>query len=303
MHDSWIIDKIQLTEKKDQTDSKTRDEIMKSVDQKFEKLQQILAGMESVVIGYSGGVDSTFLAKVAADVLGDKALCVAALSESYPQHEREEAAQFARRLGLSFITINTYELNDPAYRKNAPDRCYHCKKEVLSQLQRIARERGFQTIALGTNADDLGDYRPGQQAADESGARCPLVEAELTKDDIRILSKRLNLPTWNKPSFACLSSRFPYGEEITKEKLEMVDRAEQVLRELHFRQFRVRHHDNLARIEILPDEMQKLLEHREEIAERLRTIGYRYVSMDLTGYRTGSMNEALYQIESPVINS
>ncbi|MBN2327623.1 MAG: ATP-dependent sacrificial sulfur transferase LarE [Candidatus Omnitrophica bacterium] len=275
---------------------------MKSIDQKYEKLQQILAGMESVIIGYSGGVDSTFLAKVATDALGDKALCVAALSESYPRHEREEAAEFARRLGLHFITINTFELDNPDYRKNAPDRCYHCKKEILSQLQRIARERGFQTIALGTNFDDLGDYRPGQQAASESGARSPMVEAELTKDDIRTLSKRLNLPTWDKPSFACLSSRFPYGEEISKEKLEMVDRAEQVLREHHFRQFRVRHHDNLARIEVPSDEMQKLLDHREEIVERLRTIGYRYVSMDLTGYRTGSMNEALHQIESPVLN-
>lgn len=275
---------------------------MNAIEQKLEKLKTILQDMESVVIGYSGGVDSTFLAKVAADVLGGKALSVAAISESYPRHEREEAAFFARNLGLRFETVNTTELDNPDYRRNGPDRCYHCKRDLIGSLKRIASERGLKTIALGTNIDDLGDYRPGQKAAEEGGARCPLVEAEMTKDDIRTLSQRLNIPTWNKPSFACLSSRLPYGEEITREKLDMVDRAEQVLRGYQFRQFRVRHHGNLARIEVPPEEMSRLLELREEIAPRLREIGYNYVSMDLVGYRTGSMNEVLYQIEmSPAL--
>jgi pyridinium-3,5-biscarboxylic acid mononucleotide sulfurtransferase len=274
---------------------------MVAIEQKLEKLKTILRDMESVVIGYSGGVDSTFLAKVAADVLGDKALSVAAISDSYPRHEREEAAVFAQNLGLHFETVHTAELDNPDYQRNGPDRCYHCKRDLIGSLKRIAGERGFKAVALGTNLDDLGDYRPGQKAAQEGGARCPLLEAEMTKGDIRVLSQRMNVPTWNKPSFACLSSRLPYGEEITREKLEMVDRAEQVLRGYHFRQFRVRHHNNLARIEVPPDEMHRLLDLREEIAPRMKEIGYNYVSMDLVGYRTGSMNEVLHQIEMAVV--
>ncbi len=272
---------------------------MNTIDHKYDRLKAILKEMGSVVIGYSGGVDSTFLAKVASDTLGEKALAVAAISESFPQHERAEAEAFANGLGLNYTTVTTHELQNPEFRKNESDRCYHCKQELVSHLFRIAKERGFNTVAIGTNLDDLGDHRPGQQAAKEAGARSPLIEAELTKDDIRQLSKRLNVPTHNKPSFACLSSRVPYGEEITGEKLEMVEKAEAVLREFRFTQFRVRHHQNLARIEVLPDEMQNLFDHREAIIERFLTIGYTYVSMDLTGYRTGSMNEILYQIETP----
>lgn len=271
------------------------------IEQKLEKLKTILRDLESVVIGYSGGVDSTFLAKVATDVLGDKALSVAAISETYPRHEREEAVEFAHTLGLHYESVETTELDNPNYRENNPDRCYHCKRELVSSLKRIAEERGFRAVVFGTNLDDLGDYRPGQKAAKEGGACNPLVDAGMTKDDIRILSQRLNIPTWNKPSFACLASRLPYGEGITKEKLEKVDRAEQVLREHRFRQFRVRHHENLARIEVTPDEMQRLLDLRDEIVKRLREIGYNYVAMDLMGYRTGSMNEILHQIEKPVV--
>mgnify|MGYP000925130242 CR=1 FL=1 len=272
---------------------------MISLDQKYEKLCSILRSMESVVIGYSGGVDSTFLAKVATDLLGDRALSVAAISESYPQHEQFEAAAFAQDLGLHFLTIQTSELDNPDYLKNAPDRCYHCKHELIAQLREVAIERGINAVVVGTNYDDLGDYRPGQQAVKEAGVRSPLVQAEMTKEDIRLLSRRLGIPTRDKPSVAGLSSRFPYGEASTREKLDMVDRAEQILREHHFRQFRVRHHDKLARIEVSPQDMQNLLSIREEITQKFRTIGYQYIAMDLIGYRTGSMNEVLHRIEMP----
>ncbi|MEW6235276.1 MAG: ATP-dependent sacrificial sulfur transferase LarE [Candidatus Omnitrophota bacterium] len=273
------------------------------LDEKYQRLQAIFREIGSVVIGYSGGVDSAFLAKAATDVLGDRALCVAAVSGSYPEFERREAEKNAREMGLNFECVTTSELDDPNYRKNAADRCYFCKKELVSHLQRIAQERGYRAIAVGTNLDDLGDYRPGQQAVKEGGARNPLVEAGLTKEDIRLLSKRLNIPTWNKPAFACLSSRFPYGEEITPEKLRMVEQAEDYLRQLGFQQYRVRHHHNLARIETPPDAMPKILENREEIYRRFREIGYAYISLDLMGYRQGSMNETLIQIgKSPSIS-
>lgn len=272
----------------------------RSVEEKFEHLKSILREMESVVVGYSGGVDSTFLCKVATDVLGERALSVAAISESYPEHERVEAEEFARSLGLNFETVHTLELENPDYRKNAPNRCYYCKQELVTHLGQMARMRGFRHTAIGTNFDDLGDYRPGQEAAREGGTRFPLVEAEITKEDIRILSRRLGIPTWDKPSFACLSSRFPYGEEITREKLEMVDKAETVLRRLGFGQFRVRHHKDLARIEVLPENMELALRHREEIVRQFKQIGYTYVAMDLLGYRTGSMNEVLHQIGNMV---
>ncbi len=273
---------------------------MSTLEQKYQQFLSILREMDSIVIGYSGGVDSTFLAKVATDVLGDKALSVSAISESYPEFERKEAEQFARDLGLHYMSIDTNELDNPDYRKNDPNRCFHCKQELVTHLRRIADERGFKTIAIGTNMDDLGDYRPGQNAAKEGGARFPMVEAEMTKEDIRTLSKQLHIPTWDKPSFACLASRFPYGEEISKEKLDRVAEAEGVLRELGFTQFRVRSHDNLARIELLPAEMTKMLLLREDIYRLIRKTGFSYIAMDLLGYRTGSMNETLYQIQPPL---
>lgn len=270
---------------------------MNQPEQKYQHLREILRSMDGIVIGYSGGVDSTFLARVATDVLGERALSVSAISESYAAEERAEGQQFARDLGLNYIEVDTRELDNPEYRANNSNRCYFCKQELMTHLKQVAEREGIGVIALGTVTDDLGDYRPGQAAARELGARFPLLEADLSKDDVRVLSKQLNIPTWNKPAFACLSSRFPYGEEITAEKLKMVERAEGVLREFGFRQFRVRHHNNLARIEVAPNEMETLFREREPIAMQFREIGYAYVSMDLMGYRTGSMNEVLVQIE------
>lgn len=272
---------------------------MNEARRKYDHLLEILSEMESVVVGYSGGVDSTFLAKAATDALGGKALSVAAISESYPQHEREEAVRFAREIGLNFETAHTSEMDNPEYRKNAPNRCYFCKEELVRHLNRIKAERGFKHVAIGSIIDDLGDHRPGQQAAREGGARFPLIEAGLGKDEIRQLAREMDLPIWNKPSFACLSSRFPYGEEITAEKLAMVEKAEDIIREYGFGQFRVRHHGNLARIELIPAEMPKMMEHRTGISKRFKELGYAYVTMDLLGYRTGSMNETLVQIETP----
>ncbi len=265
---------------------------------KLENLKKILHDMQSVIIGYSGGVDSTFLAKVATDVLGEKALSVAAISESFSEHERQEAEKLAQDLGLNYTTVETSELENPEYRKNESNRCFYCKQELFVHLKQIAEQKGYTEILVGTNKDDLGDYRPGQQAAQLAGVRSPMVEADMSKDDIRLLSKEMNIPTWDKPAFACLSSRFPYGEEITKEKLTMVEKAESVLRELGFRQFRVRHHTHLARIEVPPEDMKKLVQHGKEVHERMKEIGYAYVAMDLKGYRSGSMNETLVQIDT-----
>ena len=273
---------------------------MNTLQAKYEHLKSLLKEMGGIVVGYSGGVDSTFLAKVATDVLGDQALSVAAISESYPKAEREEGRQFAEQLGLNYIEVETSELENPEYRRNESNRCFFCKQELMIHLQQVANERGIEVISLGTVTDDLGDYRPGQSAAKQAGARFPLVEADLSKDDVRALSQALEIPTWDKPAFACLSSRFPYGEEITREKLEMVEQAEDVLREMGFRQFRVRHHNNLARVEVAPEEMESLFRQGETVYQRLKDIGYQYIAMDLKGYRSGSMNEVLVQIETPL---
>jgi pyridinium-3,5-biscarboxylic acid mononucleotide sulfurtransferase len=258
-------------------------------------LFRALADLPSVIVAYSGGVDSAYLAYAATQVLRDRALCVTAISPSYPERHREMAVRIARDFAFNHHIITTNETSRPEYRANPANRCYYCKQELYTQLSALARERGIPVIADGSNADDRGDYRPGRQAAREFGVRSLLDEADLTKDDIRQLSRRAGLPTWDEPASACLSSRIPYFSEVTDEKLRMIERAENVLRELGFRICRVRHHDALARIELGRDEIARALEPEmaETIDRELRAIGYAHVTVDLRGYRLGSLNEAL----------
>ena len=265
------------------------------LEKKLNDLKYMLKSMESVLIAFSGGVDSTFLSKVAFDVLKDKALAVTATAATYPQAEFEEAKKLAQEIEIKHEIIISEELDIPEFSKNSTNRCYYCKGELFSKLREMADQRGFKHVADGSNFDDLNDYRPGMQAANELGVKSPLKEAKLTKVDIRELSKRMNLPTWNKPSFACLASRFPYGSGITKEKLTTVDKAEQFLRGLGIRQLRVRHHGQIARIEVSKDDMAKFVKDkiREKIVKMFKELGYIYVTLDLGGYRMGSMNEPL----------
>lgn len=264
-----------------------------TVEQKLGYLKTILASLESVVIAYSGGVDSTLLSKVAFDVLGDNALAVTARSETYPQSEFQEAVELAGNIGIKHEITVSEELDIPEFSDNPVNRCYYCKKELFTKLKEIAQERGFRHVVDGSNFDDMDDYRPGLQAVSELGVRSPLKEARLTKADIRELSRRFGLPTWDKPSFACLSSRFPYGHKITRDKLIAVGEAEIFLRNLGIRQLRVRHHDQIARIEVAAEDMGTLIGNREQIVSKLRELGYNYVTVDLQGYRMGSMNEVL----------
>jgi uncharacterized protein len=259
------------------------------------RLHEVLASVDSIVVAFSGGVDSAYLAWAATQVLGPAALCVTADSPSYPDHHRRLAFDVARRFGLRHEIIHTRELEQPLYRSNPVNRCYYCKRELYTALSAIGRERGIAMLADGSNADDRGDYRPGRQAAREFGVRSPLDEAGLTKSDIRELSQRAGLPTWNEPASACLSSRIPYLSEVTEEKLRMIERAEGAVRALGFRVCRVRHHDDLARLEIGTDELSRAFEpgiHRQLVSE-LVAIGYREVTIDPRGYRMGSLNEGL----------
>ncbi|MDR3707036.1 MAG: ATP-dependent sacrificial sulfur transferase LarE [Capsulimonadaceae bacterium] len=266
------------------------------VDQKVASLRKILREMGSVVVGYSGGADSALLLKIAHDELGDKAVGAIAVSESYPRRERDSALALAKDLGIPVEVVETREIEREEYAANPANRCYYCKLELFSHLSRIARDRGIRWLAYGANHDDLGDYRPGQEAGREVGARAPLIEAGLTKAEIRHVSHEIGLPTWDKPAMACLSSRFPYGARITKELLARVEAAEDFLRaDLGFREVRVRHHDTVARIEVGADEVDRMLSRdlRMQITTRLKELGYLHVAVDLEGFRSGSMNAVL----------
>ncbi|MEE9305186.1 MAG: ATP-dependent sacrificial sulfur transferase LarE [bacterium] len=268
---------------------------MATIQKKYEQLQTILGGMDRALVAFSGGVDSTFLLKVARMVLGDQVLAVTATSETLPSAELAEAKALARSIGAAHRIIRTNELDRPGYDDNTPQRCYFCKTELYEHLSALAHELRYEAVLDGSNVDDLGDWRPGRKAALEHEVRSPLQEAGFTKDDIRALSRDLGLPTWEKQSFACLSSRFPYGEKITVEKLKQVDEAENVLRSLQFTQFRVRHHGDIARLELGAADFERLFRDGliEQVTQRLKALGYYYVTLDLEGFRSGSMNEPL----------
>ncbi len=263
--------------------------------EKIKKLKDTIKTLESVVVAFSGGVDSSLVAKVCYDVLGDKALAVTARSETYPLYEYEEAKKIAQEIGIPHMTVDTSELGIKGFAENPPNRCYFCKSELFSKLKKIAKEKGCKNVVDGANFDDTNEYRPGLEAARELDVRSPLKESGLRKADIREISKHLKLSNWDKPSYACMSSRFPYGESITEEKLTLVAAAEAYLRSIGLRQFRVRHHDTIARIEVLPEDIPLLLQNgkRTQLVKRFKEIGYQYVTLDMEGYRSGSMNEVL----------
>ena len=268
-------------------------EIQLTLKQKDAQLGEILRGMGRVLVAFSGGVDSTFILRRAHHELGDHCVAVTAASETFPSREFDAAILLAEEMNVRLLKTEVSELDNADFVANNPDRCYHCKTGLYSHLRRIAAEQGYPYILDGSNVDDLGDYRPGLAAKQEQGVRSPLQEAGLTKDDIRELSRRLGLRTWNKPSFACLSSRIPYGTKIEKHKIDQLDVAEDFLMNLGLWQVRVRHHEKIARIEVMPNEMLKVIENSEKIHAKFASLGFQYVTLDLQGYRTGSMNEVL----------
>ena len=265
------------------------------MDAKLDQLETILRQTSGVLVAFSAGVDSTFLLKVAHRALGDRAVALTASSPTAPPGELDAAKEFTRGLGCRHIVVDSHELANPSFSQNPANRCFFCKDELYRICRDQARQIGVDAIVDGTNLDDLKDHRPGLKAAAAFGVRHPLVEAQLTKNDIRRYSRELKLPTWDKPSSPCLSSRFPYGTEITLERLKQVGACEVFLKELRFREFRVRYHGDLARIEVAPDELERLMEKdtRETVVRRFKELGFNYVSLDLQGYRTGSLNEAL----------
>ena len=262
---------------------------------KEEQLRGIFRELESVIVAYSGGVDSSYVAYVANAELGPRAVCITGESASLPGFQRAEIDRVVEKFGFQHEVIQTDELENPSYSANNPDRCFFCKDELYTKLESVARVRGVQTIVDGSTVDDLGDYRPGRRAAAQHAVRSPLIEVGLSKSEVRELSRRATLPTWDKPASPCLSSRIAYGTTVTIERLSKVDRGEEILREHGFREFRVRHHDQLVRLEIAAAEMDQILRKEvfQELAARFRELGFKYVTLDLEGFRSGSMNEVL----------
>jgi pyridinium-3,5-biscarboxylic acid mononucleotide sulfurtransferase len=269
---------------------------------KLENLKTIIKNTGGAVVAFSGGVDSTLLLKVAHDILGEKVLAITANSETYPKRELEAAKAFALSLGIRHIVIETLELEIDGFADNPPDRCYYCKHELFSKLTEIAKANGMEYVFDGSNYDDRNDHRPGMRAAKQLGVVSPLKQAGMTKDDIREISKEFGLSTWNKPSFACLSSRFPYGTKITPEKLVVIGEAEDFIRDLGFTELRVRHHDNIARIEIGKADLERIIPYADKIVEKVKSLGFLYVTLDLAGFKTGSMNYTLSEDEKSVEN-
>ncbi len=265
------------------------------IESKLNNLKKHLKQLQSVAVAFSGGVDSTFLLKIAHDVLGDNVIAVTARSSTYPEREFREAAEFVQKMGIRHAVITSEELDIAGFADNPTNRCYFCKRELLSKTIEVAHKNNIRHVVEGSNVDDLGDYRPGMQAVKELNVSSPLKESGLGKEEIRILSKKMDLPTWNKPAFACLASRFPYGQKITRDKLQIVDQAEQFLLDLGLRQVRVRHHGEIARIEVSPEERSFFFDTdmMDKIYEKFKQLGFMYTALDLKGYRTGSMNETI----------